>query len=948
MRAFGAAKFWMDDPAPVETLRLRRAPLLAAAIAFAGGELLTRQWQFTIALLAALALLLVLAIVAMRKAPRVAPFPILALWAVAGCWCAQMQPWPAPQTELLQNADGLSRIVRGHVVRVRILPATRSSREAEAFEPGAWESEGVTPAESVDIDVQQVEFITPDIALMRDVSGGVRMTVLDGAPALQCGDVLEVPLRLREPERYRDAGAWSYTDWLLRDGISVEASVKAARIQKVGATTRSFRCRAYAAQAWAAARMNALATSTAIRKLPRAARLTLDDTAMLGAMLFGDRSGLRQDLRIGFERTGSFHLFVVSGMHVALLAGMLFWALRRLRTPYGPATVITIGITAAYAMLAGFGVPVQRALLMTVVFLAARWLTRDLSVLQALGAAALAVLAWDPHALTEASFQMTFLVLIAVGGLAVPLTERTIMPRLRAARDLDALWLDARLPPHLAQMRVMLRLFGNALANASPPFNLFDLSFRSISWLSFRSISWLSFRSAAEESAVPRSRKSSARWAYRLPAFVLRAILRAAELALVSVIIEACMALPMAVYFHRATPFALPANLLAIPLVGLLAPLAVLTFCASLISSWLAAIPAAATALALHAVGWTIAHLSHMRFADTRVPAPAAPIIIAIIAAVAFACWALRKRNRWIAATGVIALALVPLATLYPEKPILHPATLEITALDVGQGDSLLVVSPDGHTLLVDAGGPVGQSSSPELASSANARWDVGEEVVAPYLWSRRLRHLDAVLLTHAHSDHMGGMTAILRDFHPRELWVSIDPGNSADYRALLALATTLGIQVRHFHAGDTFAWGGAQATVLAPEPGYANLHTPVNDDSLVMRLDFGKSSALLEGDAERHSEDTMLANNRIAPVTLLKVGHHGSKTSTNPEFLSAVTPKEAVISSGRRNTFGHPRPEILQRLEEAHVKTFRTDRQGATTFLLTPGGNITTKSAAQ
>jgi len=903
MRAYGAATFWMNDPPPVETLRLRRAPLLAAAIAFAGGELLARQWQFTVILLAAVALLLLLAIVAMRKAQRIATLPILALWAVAGCWCAQMQPWPAPQAALIQNADGLSRTVRGRVVRVRILPATRTSAQPDRFEPGAWESEGTTPAESVDLDLQQVEHITPDVAEMEDVSGGVRITVLDGTPALQCGDILEMPLRLREPERYRDAGAWSYTDELLREGIAVEASVKAARIQKVGATTRSLRCRAYAAQAWAAARMNALATSPANRMLPHAARLTPDDTAMLDAMLFGDRSGLRQDLRIGFERTGSFHLFVVSGMHVALLAGMLFWALRKMRARHGIATVITIAITAAYAMLTGFGVPVQRALLMTAVFLAARWLTRNIGVLQALGAAALAVLAWDPRALTEASFQMTFLVLVAVGGLAMPITERTITPRLRAARDLDATWLDTRLPPHLAQMRVMLRLFGNALAA------IFG------------------------------------RRARYLLAFVVRVVLGAAELMLVSVIIEACMALPMAIYFHRATPFALPANLLAIPLVGLLAPLAVLTFCASLISTWLAAIPAAATALVLHGVGWAIAHLSHMRFADTRVPAPAAPVIIAVIATVAFACWAVRRRSRWIAATGIVALALVPLATLYPEKPLLHPGTLEITALDVGQGDSLLVVSPDGHTLLVDAGGPVGQA---ELASSNSARWDVGEEVVAPYLWSRRLRHLDAALLTHAHSDHMGGMPAILRDFHPRELWVSIDPGNSADYRALLAEASTLNIRVRHFHAGDAFAWGGMQATVLAPEAAYSNPSTPVNDDSLVMRLDFGKSSALLEGDAERRSEDTMLANNRVAPVTLLKVGHHGSKTSTNPEFLAAAAPQEAVISSGRRNTFGHPRPEILQRLEEAHVKTFRTDRQGATTFLLTPDGHVTTQSATQ
>jgi competence protein ComEC len=902
MPAFGAAKFWMNDAAPVEALRLRRAPLLAAAIAFACGELLARQWQFASFLLLALALLFFLSIIAMRKSLRLAPLPILALWAVAGCWCAQMQPWPAPQTTLIRYADGLSRTVRGRVVQVRMLPAKLPSGRAAgevATEPGTWESEGTTPAESVDLDIEQVEAVTPDVASMQNVRGGVRMTVLDGVPALRCGDVIEVPLRLREPERYRDAGAWSYSDELLREGIAVQASVKAVRIQRITSTAKDLRCQAYAAQAWASERMSTLASSHANSILPRVARLMPDDTAMLDAMLFGDRAGLRHDLRVGFERTGSFHLFVVSGMHVALLAGMLFWALRRIRAPQSIATIVTILITAGYAMLTGFGVPVQRALLMTTVFLLARWLGRDVGVLQALGAAALAVLAIDPRALTEASFQMTFLVLVAVGGLAVPIVERTITPRLRAARDLDAAWLDARLPPKLAQMRVMLRLFGNALA------------------------------------ALMGKR------ARLLPAFAVRMMLRAAELVLVSVIIEACMALPMAVYFHRVTPFALPANLFAIPLVALLAPLAVLTFCASLVSAWLAALPSAITAIALHGIGWVIAHLSHMRFADTRVPAPQPAVIAAIVAAVAFACWAVRRRSRWIAATGVVAMAVVPLATLWPERPLLHSGALEITALDVGQGDSLLVVSPDGHALLVDAGGPVGQAANTD-------RWDVGEEVVAPYLWSRRLRGLDAVLLTHAHSDHMGGMPAILRNFHPRELWVSIDPGESADYRALLAEAAQLNVSVRHFHAGESFAWGGAQASVLSPEASYSNTNTPLNDDSLVMRLDFGRASVLLEGDAERRSEDTMLANNRVAPVTLLKVGHHGSKTSTNPEFLSAVAPKEAVISSGRRNTFGHPRYEILERLEEAHVKTFRTDRQGATTFLLSTDGQVTTQSATQ
>ena len=307
------------------------------------------------------------------------------------------------------------------------------------------------PTTSLDLDLTTIEDVTPDTSRMVPIAGGVRATLLADRtqpPQLKTSPNSTAVTSSKQPSACARPNATAIPAHGSSQTISSTrelppppmspppSSISWQTSCPVMHPQPPLHCRIFAAQSWAAARLLAYTLSTANRRLPPRLRLTPDDAGMLNAMLFGDRSRLTHQLRLGFERTGSFHLFVVSGMHVALLAGLVFWIARRLRLRNWLATLLTLALTYAYALVTGFGVPVQRALLMTAVFLLARLLSRQRNTLNALGAAALAVLIWSPRALFEASFQMTFLAIVAIAGIAMPLGERSFLPYARAARNL--------------------------------------------------------------------------------------------------------------------------------------------------------------------------------------------------------------------------------------------------------------------------------------------------------------------------------------------------------------------------------------------------------------------------------------------------------------------------------------------------------------------------------
>jgi competence protein ComEC len=336
----------------------------------------------------------------------------------------------------------------------------------------------------------------------------------------------------------------------------------------------------------------------------------------------------------------------------------------------------------------------------------------------------------------------------------------------------------------------------------------------------------------------------------------------------------------------------------------------------------LAKIPVLIAGVALNGIAGTVRWLGDLRIADTRLPTPGLTLILGTAIALALAM-ILARRRPLLAGVGLVALAASAFwICVLPPHPLTRAGVLEVTAIDVGQGDSILLVLPQGRTVLVDAGG---------LPHWVHSELDIGEDVVSPYLWSRGISRLDVVALTHAHADHMGGMGAVLANFRPHELWLGVD-SSSPELQELVREAKELGIRVVEHKEGERLDLGGASVDILAPPADLRSSSRP-NDESLVMKVTYLGTSVLLEGDAERLTERRVAQEQPQAD--LLKIAHHGSATSTIPELLAAVHPKFAVISVGTRNTYGHPRREVLARLGESGVATYRTDLNGAVTFYL-------------
>lgn len=569
---------------------------------------------------------------------------------------------------------------------------------------------------------------------------------------------------------------------------------------------------------------------------------------VLLALITGEQGEIPKGIREDFSRAGTAHILAISGEHIGIIAlasfAIFLWMLKRSErivlhaNIYKVAAVLTIPAIILYSLIAGGGFSIVRAAIMGGTLLIAVLVERRKDIPSLIASAAFLILVFDPQALFDISFQLSFASVISLSMVA----------------------------PHLKMV---------SSGNDGDPVGQTEGG-------TGRILSWLAVPAAAS----------------------LAATIGTAPL--------------VAYYFNRLSIVSPLSNLITVPVVGIIVvPLGLISSIFIPISQTVADFFIKIDSLVLSQIVRLTSLMAAIPMASIRVVTP--NIFEISLFYITLILFVYRSKILWWKRLFYsVSAIIVILEFFYFFKPYFQKE-LRVTFLDVGQGESALVEFPGGKRMLIDGGG------------LPKSDFDIGERVLAPFLWHEKIRRIDYVVLSHPNSDHYGGLPFILRNFAIGEIWESGIEEKSAGYKDFkMAVRESGGI---HKNVGDGDGLDVCSVTVVTmnPQKDYKTTSDrDANNGSVVLKLAYGKTSFLFTGDIEKEAESLLLSKGNELKCTVLKAPHHGSLTSSTVAFLDKVGPDNSVFSVGYRNHFGFPKEAIIKRYKDIGTSVYRTDRDGA------------------
>lgn len=548
------------------------------------------------------------------------------------------------------------------------------------------------------------------------------------------------------------------------------------------------------------------------------------------ALIFGDRGLIDESSLLAYERLGIVHLLAISGLHVGLLTGMLFYLGIRIGITRESMIHFLVVFLPCYAILAGAAPSVVRAVLMLVLVLAIRKYIPSILTQDVLSFVLILYILFTPYIIFHVGFQLSFVVTYFL-ILSTPILLKK-------------------------EMHPMKTIFFTSVV---------------------------------------------------------------CQLASVPILFY---------YFFEVSIISILANILYIPLfsVIILPSLLILFFLHLLFGSHVFILLTIINTL----LGWLDDFgkvMADLPFAVLTLGRPHPIIVMLYIAAAIlfFILWEKCEGKR-----KFIKYSFIPgfVVVIHYVSQVYTPYG-EITFIDVGQGDSIFIKLPYNQgNYLIDTGGSL--AFPLEVWQQRKKKFDPGAEIVMPFLKSKGVTTIDKLILTHGDADHIGGAEAIVKAFHVKEIVMPITAELSQLEKELMSIALEKGIPLRTIGAGES--WGLREAQFVALMPIVAQAESK-NDGSIVLFAKIGGFRWLFTGDLEKVGEEQFIKKYPHLTADILKVGHHGSKTSSTEAFLEHIQPSVGVISAGRKNRYGHPHSEVLDRLDQFDVMIYRTDLHGAITY---------------